>query len=61
MFPSGDVTDRNLIISSRSLQVHGRGRQGDTQEAGRWTKHFLFQDGNGKIDYNEFVAMMKQY
>ena len=22
---------------------------------------FLFQDGNGKIDYNEFVAMMKQY
>ena len=22
---------------------------------------FLFQDGNGKIDYNEFVAMMRQY
>ena len=21
----------------------------------------LFQDGNGKIDYDEFVNMMKQY
>ena len=22
---------------------------------------YISQDGNGKIDYNEFVAMMKQY
>ena len=26
-----------------------------------WRKKIIVQDGNGKIDYEEFVNMMKQY